>query len=124
MINLDLNDFFADFDKEFYKFTRPTKDMKPYRIVNKDEKTFIVVNAVGIKKEDIKITSERLNRTDYLVINGESKNEILNTSYSINLRFIINPEAIENIEWFVEDGLLYIECKTRQVKSEINIKAK
>lgn len=124
MFKLMLNDFLADFDKDFYRFNRPTKDMKPYRIVENNNKVYIVINAVGIKKEDIKITLEKLNGVNYLVVNGESKNEVLNTSYSINLRFIINPESIENIEWYVQNGLLYIECFTKQVKTNINIKSK
>lgn len=120
----DLFDFLADFDKGFYRFSRPTKDMNPYRIVHNDNKISIVINAVGVKKDDIKISIERLNGRDYLVVNGETKNQVLETSYSINLRFIINPESIENIEWYVEDGLLYIDCFTKQAKTDISIISK
>lgn len=99
---------FFDFDKEFYRFTRDIKDMSPYQIIRKDDRAIVIHNVVGLGRDDIKITTDRDAYYDYLVISGEKKNEVTDKIYKVDSRFIINLEEIKEVEWEVQDGLLYI----------------
>lgn len=117
--------FDLDFDKEFYRFTRNLKDMYPYEIVRKDNRATIIHNVVGLSKDDIKISLEREDKIDYLVISGEKKNEITDKIYKVDSRFTINIDEIaeEGIEWEVKDGLLYIYITFKKPETP-NVKIK
>lgn len=117
--------FGLDFDKEFYRFTRNLKDMYPYEIVRKDNQATIIHNVVGLSKDDIKISLEREDKIDYLVISGEKKNEITDKIYKVDSRFTINVDEIteEGIEWEVKDGLLYVYITFKKPETP-NIKIK
>ena len=116
---------FLDWDKDFYFFSRSTKDMYPYEIIRKEKECIIVFNALGISKENIKVNIDKVRGTDYLVISGEEKNEVTNKPYSVNGRFAVDANEIENIEWYVKDGLLYVYVYFKQPeKPQINIKYK
>lgn len=98
-----------DFDRNFYRFTRNLKDMYPYEIIRNDNKATIVHNVVGLSKDHIKVSCEREGYYDYLVIAGDHKNEITQKVYSVDSRFVIDIDSIENVQWEVKDGLLYID---------------
>ena len=117
--------FDLDFDKEFYRFTRNLKDMYPYEIVRKDNQAIIIHNVVGLSKNDIKISLEREDKIDYLVISGEKKNEITDKIYKVDSRFTINVDEIteEGIEWEVKDGLLYVYITFKKPETP-NVKIK
>lgn len=110
-------------DKEFAKVNRMISDSHPYRIFKEKGKDNIVINALGIKEEDIKISlkdSQYDDRTTFLVIEGETENKITNTKYSISNRFTINKLKIKEIHYKSEDGLLYLEIVYNEEK-EIDI---
>lgn len=114
---------FLDWDRDFYAFNRPTKDMYPYEIVRKDNKCTIVFNIVGISKENISVSFDKARTIDYLVISGENKNEITGKNYSVNARFVIDSNEVKEIEWYVQDGLLYVNILYRiPEKPKIEIK--
>lgn len=114
-----------DFDRDFYRFSRNLKDMYPYEIIKKDSSSIIVHNVVGMSKDDIKINVEKENKADYLVISGESKNGVTNRTYSVSSRFKIDGDEVRDIDWYVQDGLLYIEVHFKEVqKPNININYK
>jgi len=117
--------FIFDFDKEFYNFTRPIRDMQPYEIVRQENKAIIVHNVLGISKDDISVTVEKVRNADYLIISGDTKNEITNKTYSVNSRFSINADEIKGIEWYVKDGLVIVEIEFKKPeKPKIEIKYK
>ncbi len=116
-----------DFDRDFYRFTRNLKDMYPYEIIRRDNDNEVIVihNVVGLSKDDIKISVDRDNEYDYLVIAGERKNEITDKIYKVDSRFIINLDDIDSngVEYKVKDGLLYIYIKFKTPeKPNINVK--
>lgn len=99
-------------DKEFAKVNRMIRDSHPYQIVNGEGKDTIIVNALGISMDDIKITikpSRYDDRTTYLYIEGETDNVVTGTKYSISNRFTINKLKVKEIKYYAKDGLLYIE---------------
>jgi HSP20 family molecular chaperone IbpA len=101
--------FIFDFDQRYYKFGRTIKDMYPYEVIRKDNSSIVIHNVVGISPKDIKVSVEKENKVDYLVITGATKNEITSENYSVSSRFQIDSDEISNIDWFLKDGLLYIE---------------
>jgi hypothetical protein len=59
----------------------------------------------------------------HLVISGEQKNAVTGKTYSVNGRFLIDANEIKNIEWKVQDGLLYVYVHFKQAeKPQIEIK--
>ena len=90
--------------------------MYPYEIVRKDKECVIVFNALGISKDNISVDFDKYRNTDYLVISGEEKNEVTNKTYSVNGRFSVDANKIKNIEWKVQDGLLYVHVYFKQAE--------
>lgn len=114
---------FLDWDRDFYSFTRNIKDMYPYEIIRKDNCATIVFNALGLSKDNIKVNTDKTRGTDYIVISGEQKNAVTGKTYSVNGRFLIDANEIKNIEWKVQDGLLYVYVHFKQAeKPQIEIK--
>lgn len=123
MSNLFFN--FLDWDRDYYSFSRSTKDMYPYEIIRKGDECIIVFNSLGISKDNIKVDFDKSRGTDYLVISGEEKNEVTNKNYSVNGRFSIDVNEIKNIEWKVQDGLLYVHIYFKQAeKPKVDIQYK
>lgn len=118
-------DFLFNFDKDFYSFNRLVKDMRPYSKKYYDDHMVLVHNVVGVSENDLSINIENENNTAYLVIKGETKDEILETTYSVNSRFSVDANKVDNIEYSLKDGLLYIYIYYKEpIKSNISIKKK
>lgn len=116
---------FLDWDRDYYSFQRATKDMFPYEIVRQDDKSTIVFNALGLSKDNITVNLDKSRGTDYLVISGEQKNEVTNKTYSVNGRFSIDANEVKNIDWKIQDGLLYVNIYFKQAeKPQIDIQYK
>ena len=115
------NDLFFDFDKDFFKFRRPDA----YRVKTDKDKTTIVQNVVGIEEEDLTVEIEMERNVSYLVVRGETKNEILGNTYNVNSRWSVNADEIKNIEYTTKDGLLYIDIFYKKpAKVKISIEKK
>ena len=82
--------------------------MHPYSIISKDNKTILVHNVVGIKKEDLKVSIKTENHYQILYITGKTKDDITGQEYSINSRFTLKKSGIKDISSEVKNGLLYI----------------
>ena len=110
------------FDRNFYNFNRSIKDMNPYQIKDFDNYSVLVHNVIGIKEEDLDISIVHERNVSYLEIKGETKNDVLGSTYSVNSRFIIDKDNIKNINYNVEDGLLYITINYKEpCKEDIKI---
>ena len=87
----DLLDFImnpCDWDKNFYKFTRDEKDMYPYSVnKNEDGSITIVHNVVGLDKKDLKLSTNIVDGKGWIIIEGQTKDEITGKTYSINSKF-------------------------------------
>lgn len=108
-----------DWDRDFYNFMRPEKDMTPYSIIKQKDKTVLVHNIVGINKDDLKITVKSENGEKYICINGSTQDEITGQKYEVNSRFSVKAQDIKNIESTMKNGLLYIEISYKTPKEEI-----
>ena len=117
-----LDDLF-DFDRKFYTFRRPEKDMMPYTVINKENQTVLIHNVVGINKEDLKVTTKTENGEKILYITGQTKDKISGSNYEINSRFKIKAQAIKSIDCECANGLLYVTISyDKPAEEEIKIK--
>lgn len=99
-----------DWDKKNYKFNRDEKDMHPYSIINNKKETIIVHNVLGIDKEDLKLSLNKENGNNYILIEGKSIDKLTKKEYSISSRFAIDASQldIKSITSTMKNGLLYI----------------
>ena len=114
-MGLMLEDFF-DWDKNFYKFIRDEKDMHPYSINKKEDGTITIVhNVVGLNKEDLKLSTKVIDNKGWIIIEGQTKDEITDKTYSVNSRFTLGIDAYDfsNIKSTMKNGLLYITVATK-----------
>lgn len=126
----DIFDFLVDFDwdKNFYKFTRDEKDMYPYSVnKNEDNSVTIVHNVLGLNKEDLKLSTKIADGKGWIIIEGETKDDITGKTYSINSKFNCDLKYcdLNKISSSMKNGLLYITIapkKNDSVKTKfINI---
>lgn len=112
-----------DWDRDFYNFRREEKDMHPYSIISKNNKTILVHNVVGIKKEDLKVSIKTENHYQILYITGKTKDDITEQEYSVNSRFTLKKSGIKDVTSEVKNGLLYITIQYEEPeKIETKIK--
>jgi len=111
-----------DWDPAMYRYNRETTDSRPYSI-RRDKETgsaTIILNAIGVSADDITVDIVRERGIDHLTINGETKNDVLNKSYSVSGRWLIDAENVKDITWSTKDGLLTI-CVSYKVAEKPKI---
>ena len=119
----DMFDFLVNFDwdKNFYKFTRDEKDMYPYSVnKNEDNSVTIVHNVLGLNKEDLKLSTKIADGKGWIIIEGETKDDITGKEYSINSRFSIDDSQLDMSKAgsTTKNGLLYITIPYNKAKEE------
>ena len=116
-----------DFDRNNFYFSRLTKDMQPWREVDKDGKQYLVLNFLGIDESDMDLKVEPTNEPWYpfkLTVCGKTHNDLLNTDYSTNMTFRLAKEP-KDILYTLKDGLLTLEITYQEpVKPSVNISKK
>lgn len=123
--NLDLIDFLFepfDWDKKEYSFNRKEKDMHPYSsLTNEDKSITIVHNVLGIDKKDLKVIRKNENGTSYIVITGETVDEITKQKYTVNSKFAIDEKILDlsKAKSTAKNGLIYITIPTKEVKPDV-----
>lgn len=117
-----------DWDKKNYRFNRNEKDMHPYSVINKDKETIITHNVLGINKEDLKISLNKIDGQNLLIIEGKSIDEFTEKEYSIHSTFNVDESSLDltKITTSMKNGLLYIripmiEKKKKNTSIKINI---
>ncbi len=118
----DFDDFLS-FDRLGYSFSRLTKDMHPYRVVEKDGVMYIVLNVLGVAKDDIDVEVQGTERenVNLLVVNGNTHNDVLDQDYRVKMAFNVFKK-IETIDWDAKDGLMQMKIKFAEpVKPSVKI---
>ena len=100
------------FNSPAYSFDRATKDMTPFTQIERDGKLYLVVNMLGVSKDDIKIEVKPTERKDvsFLVISGKTRKEILDRDYRVNMAFYVY-RPMKQLDWDVKDGLMELEIQ-------------
>lgn len=129
---LDLDTIFDDslfpfdWDKKTYKFDREEKDMHPYSSIDNEKARILIHNILGIDKEDLKMSTERVNGIARITISGTTK-DMVGKERSINSTISLNDNNLDltKIKAIAKNGLLYItipkKIETKETKKEITI---
>lgn len=111
--NISIFDPF-DWDKDFYTFSRQEKDMTPYSVIQKENKTILVHNVIGLNKEDLNIILKTESHNQILYITGTSQDSITGSKYSISSRFLLKAAEVKTVESEVKNGLLYVTIEYKE----------
>jgi HSP20 family molecular chaperone IbpA len=107
-----------------YSFSRPFYESDGFEAVEKDGKLYIVINALGISKENIQVSvetdPENANKQN-LLVKGNTHNEVLDKEFSLTWkRYTLRP--ISQIDWELKNGLLTMEIAFKSpVKPDVLI---
>ena len=119
-----MREFFDDFEREinnlfklsFSNFNRPVKDMQPYQYRKTDTGFVIIVNTLGISKNDIsvEVKTKKGDPYRYLHVSGKTKMEKFNFENNVNLAIrLLIDEDIEEVAYEVRDGLTIVHLKLK-----------
>ncbi|MFA5300333.1 MAG: hypothetical protein WC389_19285, partial [Lutibacter sp.] len=107
-VPFDLDSFFT---KRVVAYTRPFYETKGSYTVEKDGKLFIVLNALGISKEDLTVEVENdqcYSGWQVLKVKGSTQNDVIDKNFSLTWSYS-SPKPITKIEKTVKDGLVTLE---------------
>jgi len=113
-------DSFFNWDKPAYSFSRSVHDMYPYQLKNFDDKVVLAHSVVGIKPDDVIVSVEGDPKSDrnQLVIEGLTHNDILDYDYKVKSKFDFKANLFKNIDYTVEDGIVYITLYKKEPEAE------
>jgi len=109
------------FNLDFSIFNRPVKDQQPYSIYKQDRGYIVVINTLGINKDDIKveIISERGKSFPVLKVTGATQMPKIGFENSVNLGITLNMKKdIDDLVYEVRDGLTIIYLRTKEEEKE------
>jgi HSP20 family molecular chaperone IbpA len=106
-------------------FNRPVKDMQPFQPMRVENGFIVVINTLGIDKEDImvEIKNKKGSPYKYLHITGKTKMEKINFENNVDLAISLNIEDdIAELTYNVKNGLTIVFLKTAEPKVELEAK--
>lgn len=108
----DLFGFNDMFNVVLKSFNRPLKEINGYKVIEKDFGLCVIVNALGVDKDDLKVEVVK----NILKIYGKTEVKEIDFTNSINLSLDINKikSQLENIEYEFKSGLVYINLYLKQ----------
>lgn len=108
-ISLLLNDVTS---LERSSFHRPFYENVGYSRIAKDGKLFFVINALGVDEKDltVKVESAQINNWQNIVIQGETRNELLDEPFSVRQKHLVRS-LIKSIGWTLKNGILTLEVE-------------
>lgn len=117
------NDFFTS---NSYWFRRPFLENSGYACIEKDGKLIIVINALGVKDDDLRVDIEGSYNPNVqkLKVEGNTKHSILDQNFRLSMAFNLYKPAKE-VTYTLEDGLLTLEITFNEpVKPEVKVSKK
>jgi HSP20 family molecular chaperone IbpA len=107
------------FDLVFKEWSRPVKEVKGYSVIKSDDGYVVVINALGISKEDLTIDLSG----KYLVVKGETKIEEIDFTNKVGYQFYVGDLEgdIDKVEYTLIDGFLYVDIKLKEKKNKVKI---
>lgn len=117
------NDFFDLFANVF---NRPVKDMAPYSVYKAKSGYIIVINTLGINKDDLKIDIIKNNsmNKEYRILNikGSTRIDKINFNNSVDLKLVLKfNEEIQEISYETKDGITLIYLKVSDINTTEDI---
>jgi len=110
------------FDPSTFRYHRPFPEIDGYRVIEKDGKMYILVNALGVEEKDISVeTISEYGGKESIVVNGSSCNEIFNKESSLNIKFLMQKH-MEEVHWSLSNGFLTLEVSFKEpVKPSVKV---
>jgi len=121
------NDFARLFKLSFSNFNRPVKDMQPYKLIRTENGYILILNTLGISKNDlsVKIANEKGDPYPHLRVTGKTVMEKFKLENNVDLAIrLIIDEQIDDVVYEVKDGLTVVYLKLKKKEPEIKIEAK
>jgi len=115
------SDFFY-FDDSTYRFNRPMLERQGWYSVEKDGRLLVLLNILGVDKDDLNVEVKSANDNKQLIsISGNTKNEIFDKDFSINMNFTVG-KPMEELSWDVKNGFLTLDIKFQEpVKPTVKV---
>jgi HSP20 family molecular chaperone IbpA len=128
-----MRDFFDEFNREMNElfklshsfFNRPVKDMQPYHLVKVDNGYIVVINTLGIDKEDImvELKTKQGSPYKYLHVSGKTKMEKINFENNVDLAIALHMGSdIVDLTYNIKNGLTVVFLKMSEPKVELEAK--
>jgi hypothetical protein len=112
----------ASFDQDYFRFRHLFREVDGYRVVEKDGKMHILINAMGIDEKDISV--EHIIDNDgkeTIVVGGSTKNEFFNRDSLLDMKFYMQKH-VEEIHYKMFNGYLILEISFKEpVKSSVKV---
>jgi HSP20 family molecular chaperone IbpA len=94
-----------------YWFERPMLERVGYYEKEKDGKLILLVNALGVSKEDIDVSVQP---TEYatrqlIKITGKTHDETFDKDFSVKMAFYVKP--VKKIDWTESNGFITLEIE-------------
>ena len=106
----------------FYTFHRPFYERVGYTVVEQDGGLLVLLNTLGVKKDDIKVDVLPCSgATSCVIVEGKTHDEDVDEDFEIKIQFVVH-KPIKKIEWDTADGFTKIWVHFDEpVKSKVAI---
>jgi HSP20 family molecular chaperone IbpA len=114
------------FTTNSYWFDRPMLERVGYYETEKDGKLYILVNALGVSKDDISVDVQptEIENKQVIHISGKTHDDIFIKDFSAKISFVVYKK-LKNIDWDVTNGFLTLEIEfVEPVKPNVTITRK
>lgn len=111
------------FDLIYKSWDRPIKEVKAYKVLENDNGYQIVVNALGISKDDIHV--EVMQNT--LHINGKTVDEDIDFTNTVRYQFNVSKivDRLKRVDYTLKNGLLHVHLiLEKETKKQIKVQYK
>jgi len=95
-----------------YSFHRPFYESQGWAATSTDDGVLIVLNALGVKKDDIEIKSTE----EYVSVYGKTHDEDINRDFEVSIYYNDFRYPVDGVKWDTENGLLKIWVKLIEPK--------
>lgn len=107
-----------------YSFHRPFYERTGYSTTEKDGQLIVILNALGVSKEDIKVDVKPANNGNSIVsISGKTHDDDFDCDFEINTSYSIT-RPLDTVEWEAKDGFVRIWLKFEEPVSKVKITRK
>jgi hypothetical protein len=104
-----------------YSFRRPFYERTGYSVVEKDGGLVVILNALGVTKDDIKVDVKPATGGDSIIsITGKSHDEDFDCDFEIDTRYLVS-RPLASLEWDTIDGFVKIWLKFEEPVSKVKI---
>lgn len=122
-----MNEFFKDYLESYgYSFSRPMYESKGWKAIEKEGKTYILMNTLGVSEDDIEVSVDATEHPNkqLLSVSGKTHNELFDKDFSIGMKWLVSNPIKEIVKSF-QDGLMTLEIEFQSpIKPSVTIRSK